>query len=210
MNIEVRNATKRRGTRLLWDDLSFDVGAGEFVTVLGPSGSGKSTLLDCIGHLDRFDAGTLRVGGVAAGRSLRRARAVRRRSLGYLFQDFGLVPELTAAENIALAVPRRSRSGRAVASALEAVGLTGASPRRAYELSGGEQQRVALARLLVKRPAVILADEPTSALDAANERLVLDTLRDLARDGAAVLVATHSAGVQAVSDRSVVLSGAVG
>ncbi|KTR08883.1 ABC transporter ATP-binding protein [Curtobacterium luteum] len=209
MTIEVRSAVKRRGTRLLWNGLSFDVGAGEFVTVLGPSGSGKSTLLDCIGHLDRFDAGTLRVGGVAAGRSNRRARAVRRRSLGYLFQDFGLVPELTAAENIAIAVPRRLRDGRAAARALGTVGLTGVASRRAFELSGGEQQRVALARLFVKRPAVILADEPTSALDAANEGLVLDTLRDLAGKGAAVLVATHSAGVQAVSDRSVVLSGAV-
>jgi putative ABC transport system ATP-binding protein len=198
--IEVRSASKRRGQRVLWHDLSFDVDRGEIVALVGPSGSGKSTLLDCIGHIDTFDTGSIRIDGVGVGGTGRSARIVRRRHLGYLFQDFGLVPDMTVQANIDIArVSARERRGTLVrtAAALERVGLAGRETDRAHELSGGEQQRVALARLLVKRPDVILADEPTSALDGTNATMVLDLLDELAASGAAVVLATHAAEVEA-------------
>lgn len=208
MMIEVRSADKRRGRRVLWHDLTFDVDRGETLAVIGPSGSGKSTLLDCLGHIDRFDSGSIRINGVVAGGRGRSARLVRRDHLGYLFQDFGLVPDMTVQANIDIArVPGRKRRGEAVrtAAALERVGLVGRATARAHELSGGEQQRVALARLLVKQPDVILADEPTSALDGTNAAMVLDLLDEFADSGAAVIVATHAADVEARASKTVSL-----
>jgi len=211
--IEVRNASKRRGGRALWQDLSFEVAGGEIVGLVGPSGCGKSTLLDCIGHIDALDLGTIRINGESAGSIGRRARLIRRRHLGYLFQDFGLVPDMTVQSNldvVRLPDGRRRHRGLRTGEALDRVGLAGRGTDRVHELSGGEQQRVAMARLLVKRPSVILADEPTSALDDGNAAMVLDLLGELAADGAAVLIATHSSSVEARAARSIRLSGPAG
>jgi len=211
--IEVRNASKRRGGRALWQDLSFEVAGGEIVGLVGPSGCGKSTLLDCIGHIDALDLGTIRINGESAGSIGRRARLIRRRHLGYLFQDFGLVPDMTVKSNldvVRLPDGRRGHRGLRTGEALDRVGLAGRGTDRVHELSGGEQQRVAMARLLVKRPSVILADEPTSALDDGNAAMVLDLLGELAADGAAVLIATHSSSVEARAARSIRLSGPAG
>ena len=204
--IEVRGATKARGRRTLWRGLSFEVGAGELVTVTGPSGSGKSTLLDCIGQLERLDDGEVLL-GAQPGRSHRRRRLLRKHLLGYLFQDFGLVPDMTAEANVDLGRMSR-RTGVRATEALDRVGLAGLSRYRVHELSGGEQQRVALARLIVKAPRVILADEPTSALDEGNARMVLDVLQEFTAAGAAVLVATHSDDVRRLGTRTVPLPGA--
>ncbi|MFZ7088928.1 ABC transporter ATP-binding protein [Curtobacterium sp. RRHDQ10] len=185
---------------MLWRDLTFQVAAGEILALTGPSGSGKSTLLDCLGHLDVLDAGTITIAGTTAGKNLRRARLLRRDHLGYLFQDFGLVPDMTVQANIDIARTvggRRRRRQPRTDAVLERVGLAGRAMDRVHDLSGGEQQRVALARLLVKQPSVILADEPTSALDHANARLVLDHLDELAASGAAVVIATHDAEIAA-------------
>ncbi|MDT0210455.1 ATP-binding cassette domain-containing protein [Curtobacterium sp. BRD11] len=205
--IEARGISKQRGGHTLWEDLTFSVAAGEVVALTGPSGCGKSTLLDCVGHIDRVDSGTISIGGVDAGRSARRARLLRRDHIGYLFQDFGLVHDATVGANVDLARPtgRGRRRGLSTAAALEQVGLGGRSTARAHELSGGEQQRVALARLLVKQPSVILADEPTSALDADNAALVLDRLESFAAAGAAVLIATHAPSVTRRAARVIAL-----
>lgn len=205
--IDALAVSKQRGGRTLWQDLSFAVAAGEIVALTGPSGCGKSTLLDCVGHIDRVDSGTITIGGVDAGRSARRARLLRREHIGYLFQDFGLVHDATVGANVDLARPtgRGHRRGLSTGAALEQVGLGGRSTARAHELSGGEQQRVALARLLVKQPTVILADEPTSALDDGNAALVLDRLEAFAADGAAVLIATHAPSVTARAARVITL-----
>jgi putative ABC transport system ATP-binding protein len=211
--IEVRNASKRRGGRALWHDLSFDVDDGEIVGLVGPSGCGKSTLLDCVGHIDVLDSGTIQIDGESADSNGRRARLIRRRHLGYLFQDFGLVPDMTVQSNVdVVRLPdgRRGHRGIRTGEVLDRVGLAGRGTDRVHELSGGEQQRVAMARLLVKRPSVILADEPTSALDEDNATMVLDLLDALAADGAAVLIATHSPLVEARATRSIALGGPVG
>lgn len=205
--IEVRHASKHHGRRTLWNDLSFDVARGEIVCLVGPSGSGKSTLLDCVGHLDALDSGTIRIAGEPVSRNRRQARLLRRRYLGYLFQDYGLVADMTAQANIDIArTSRGPNRGVRTSDALDRVGLTGRATDRVHELSGGEQQRVAMARLLVKRPSVILADEPTSALDDGNAAMVLDLLAELAGDGAAVLIATHSPAVEVLATRSVSLN----
>lgn len=208
--IEVRNASKRRGGRALWHELTFEVAGGEIVGLVGPSGCGKSTLLDCVGHVDALDGGTIRINGESAHSNERRARLIRRRHLGYLFQDFGLVPDMTVQSNVdVVRLPdgRRRHRGIRTGEALDRVGLAGRGTDRVHELSGGEQQRVAMARLLVKRPSVILADEPTSALDDGNAAMVLDLLDELAADGAAVLIATHSSSVKARAARSITLGG---
>ncbi|WP_220037054.1 ABC transporter ATP-binding protein [Curtobacterium sp. MCLR17_034] len=193
--------------------MTFEVAGGEIVGLVGPSGCGKSTLLDCVGHVDALDGGTIRINGESAGSNGRRARLIRRRHLGYLFQDFGLVPDMTVQSNVdVVRLPdgRRRHQGIRTGEALDRVGLAGRGTDRVHELSGGEQQRVAMARLLVKRPSVILADEPTSALDDDNAAMVLDLLGELAAGGAAVLIATHSSSVEARAARSITLSGPAG
>ena len=186
------------------------VAAGELVAVMGPSGSGKSTLLNLAGGLDDPTAGAVRVEDVDLG-TLSRAElaALRRRSIGYVFQDFNLIPALTAAENVAL--PRELdgagvRDARRDAfAALEAVCIAEVADRFPDELSGGQQQRVAIARALVGERRLVLADEPTGALDSHTGELVLRLLRARCEAGAAGVLVTHEARHAAWADRVVFL-----
>ncbi|WP_037607899.1 ABC transporter ATP-binding protein [Streptacidiphilus rugosus] len=182
------------------------VGAGEFVAVMGPSGSGKSTLLTLAGGLDAVTSGQVLVEGQEL-RSLspKRLAAVRRRSIGYVFQDFNLIPALTAAENVAL--PREldglsMRRARAEAhAALAEIGMAELADRFPEELSGGQQQRVAIARALIGDRRLVLADEPTGALDSGTGEAVLAVLRARCDAGAAVVMVTHEARHAAWADR---------
>ncbi|MCM6762966.1 ATP-binding cassette domain-containing protein [Rathayibacter sp. ZW T2_19] len=193
--------TKGFARRRLWTGVDVSVPSGGSLALTGASGSGKSTLLNCLGLLDAPDSGSIEVDGEeltrlrAGGR-----RRFRRHRLGYLFQNYALVDTATVEQNLALALgERRGRAGR-FEGALDRVGLGGRSRERVSRLSGGEQQRVALARLLVKSPTVVLADEPTGALDAGNSAMVLDVLAELAGHGASVVVATHDEAVAAWCD----------
>jgi len=175
--------------------LRLEIRAGEVVTLLGRSGSGKTTLLNLLAGLDRPTRGRVEVEGADLEALGERGRTLlRRRRIGFIFQFFNLLPTLSALENVALSLelaglPDDGRSHEA----LRAVGLEGKARRRPNELSGGEQQRVAVARALVKGPAVILADEPTGNLDTATGDLVLDVLSSRCRQaGAALLMATHA------------------
>ncbi len=184
--------------------------AGELVAVMGPSGSGKSTLLTCAGGLDSPTAGAVLVEGIELG-SLSRAElaALRRRSIGYVFQDFNLIPALTAAENVAL--PREldgesSRSARRAALvALAEVGIDELADRFPDDMSGGQQQRVAIARAIVGDRRLVLADEPTGALDTETGEQVLRLLRARCDAGAAGVLVTHEARHAAWADRVVFL-----
>jgi len=201
--IETTGLSKTFGTRTLWRDVNFSVNRGQMVALTGPSGSGKSTLLNCLGLLERPSSGRIYYEGkVITGLNRRETRKFRRNNLGYLFQSYALIENATVADNLEIAVkPRsllRAKSNAAIAEALEGVGLTGRENEVIHHLSGGEQQRVALARLMLQQPALILADEPTGALDGANSEMVVDTLRDMSKAGCTVIIATHD---DAVRDR---------
>ncbi|MFI8090996.1 ABC transporter ATP-binding protein [Streptomyces sp. NPDC086080] len=204
--IDIENLSKSYGSRTLWSDVTFTVARGEMLALVGPSGSGKSTLLNCLGLLDKPSAGVIRHEDKDITRfSRREIRGFRRDVLGYLFQNYALIENATVAENLKVAVkPRRplpDQPGKTIAEALNRVGLGGRENETIHYLSGGEQQRVALARLMVKRPALVLADEPTGALDDANASTVVDILREMSESGCAVVIATHSASVREQCDR---------
>jgi putative ABC transport system ATP-binding protein len=191
-------------------DVSLSVWPGELVAVMGPSGSGKSTLLNLAGGLDRPTSGSVRVGGTELSTLSRRAvAAIRRRVAGYVFQDFNLIPALTAAENVALpleldGVSARKSRAAALASLAE-VAVDDLADRFPDDMSGGQQQRVAIARALVGERTLVLADEPTGALDSETGEAVLRLLRARCDAGAAGVLVTHEARHAAWADRVVFL-----
>jgi ABC-type lipoprotein export system ATPase subunit len=191
----VKTYGRGRAARRVLDGVNIDLWPGELVALVGPSGSGKSTLLHLIGGLDRPDSGQLTVAGVRLEHAGERTLAdLRRRHVGFVFQFFHLIPELTAEENVQLAARMNGRNGagrRRAGRLIEDLGLGALRASRPHELSGGEQQRFALARALVNDPSVILADEPTGNLDSEAGAQVLALLRGLADEGRAVLLVTH-------------------
>jgi putative ABC transport system ATP-binding protein len=193
------------------DGVTLHVDAGRFVSIMGPSGSGKSTLLHLLGGLDRPTSGEVRIAGRAlGGLSDQELTIVRRRTIGFVFQSFNLVPVLTAEENIALPLVLDGRKDGAartrVDEAIATVGLDHCRDRFPNQLSGGEQQRAAIARAIVTDPPLLLADEPTGNLDSATGAAVLHVLRALQREqGRTVLVVTHDPRVAAAGDEVVEL-----
>ena len=190
------------------DQVDLEIRRGEWLAVMGPSGSGKSTLVNLLGALDRPTAGKITVDGVeitALGESDR--VRYRRERVGIIFQQFHLFPYLTALENVMVAQHYHSvADAREAAAALERVGLADRAHHLPSRLSGGEQQRVCVARALINQPALILADEPTGNLDAENEDKVLRLLRQLHADGHTLVTVTHAPKVGHLADRRVELN----
>ncbi len=193
-------------------DVSLEVTKGELVVVRGPSGSGKTTLLNLLGGLDRPTSGRVLLGD---GRELsalpeKEVLEVRRTRIGYVFQSFGLIPVLSAAENVEiplrlLELDPAERESR-VAAALELVGLSGHVRQRPYELSGGQQQRVGIARALVSEPEILIADEPTGQLDSATAATIMELIQELTHArGLAAVVSTHDPVLMQRADRVVEL-----
>ena len=209
--IELRDATREyrghAGSVRALDAVSLTVAPGEWLAIMGPSGSGKSTLVNILGCLDRADSGLVRIAGrdVAAmtRKELDRFRA---ETIGFIFQQFHLIPYLTALENVMLAQYFHSMTDEAEAkAALERVGLGDRAGHLPSELSGGEQQRVCIARALINQPPVLLADEPTGNLDAANQEIVAELLAELHRAGHTILMVTHDPGMARMADRTIEL-----
>ncbi len=187
--------------------VSLSVDRGEMVAVMGPSGSGKSTLLTIAGTLEEPSRGEVLVGGQPVGAMSRAAKArLRRRTIGYVFQDFNLLPGLTAAENVALPLELDGTSARkarvAALTSLDQLGLGGRTSHYPDQLSGGERQRVAIARAMVGERNLLLADEPSGALDSANGEAVMELLHDACKTaGMAAVVVTHDAHLASWADR---------
>jgi putative ABC transport system ATP-binding protein len=182
------------------------VDAGEFLAIMGPSGCGKSTLLHLLGGIDRPTSGLVLLDGQDLGTLTDTQRSiVRRRRIGFVFQKMNLLPTLSALENVALPLRidglRRREAQRQAGLVLERVELNHRGAHFPHELSGGEQQRVAVARALVTTPSVLLADEPTGALDSANGQSILSLLRDCANGGQTVVLVTHDLAMARNADR---------
>ena len=193
-SVKLQNISKKYSNVLALNGISLTIEKNEWIAVMGPSGSGKSTLLNLIGGLDSPTAGKIIVAGEDISKLSPKQRAVfRREKIGFVFQQFYLVPYLTALENVMLAQYFHSMTDEQEAvAALERVGLSDRLQHLPAELSGGEQQRVCIARALINHPRLILADEPTGNLDAENERIVLELLAALHRDGHTIIVVTHA------------------
>ncbi len=190
--------------------VDLEVPRGQLVSVMGPSGSGKTTLLNCLSGLDDVDEGTIEVDGVdITGMSDAARTRHRAASMGFIFQAFNLIPVFTAVENVELPLllaRRPAREARAAAAeTLERVGLALRLSHRPAELSGGEQQRVAVARALAGNPAIVWADEPTGNLDSETAAAVMGLLHELHRDGLTVLLVTHDEAIGASAQRRVVV-----
>src|SRR5580693_10210104 len=206
--VAIENLVKKYGTLRAIDDLSFNVGAAEWVALMGPSGSGKTTLINILGGLDKLNSGHVVVDGVDLSK-LSENEMVRYRAekVGFVFQQFHLVPYLTALENVMLAQYFHSVTDELqAAEALRRVGLGDRLIHLPAQLSGGEQQRVAIARALINQPKLILADEPHRHLDETNEAIVLQLFRELHSAGHTILMVTHDPDIARQADRRIELA----
>jgi putative ABC transport system ATP-binding protein len=193
-------------------DVSFTIGRGQLVALVGRSGSGKTTLLNCVGGLDSATSGRVVVDGKEVTAMNEPSRtALRRDELAFVFQTFGLVPMLSAAENVGLPMRLRKTAPAVreerVAHLLQLVGLSAHAAQRPSELSGGQQQRVAIARALANAPRLLIADEPTGQLDAETGATIMALLRSVVRsEGMTAIISTHDASLQAMADRTLRLA----
>ena len=205
--LELKSISKIYGDLHALDNVSLKVEKGEWVAIMGPSGSGKSTMMNIIGCMDKPTSGQVLLDGVDISKeSDKNLTAIRRDKIGLIFQQFHLVNYLTALENVMVAQYYHSVPDEAEAmEALRRVGLADRAKHLPSQLSGGEQQRVCIARALINYPELILADEPTGNLDEANENIVLDIFRQLHAEGTTLVVVTHDPEVGEVAQRTVVL-----
>jgi putative ABC transport system ATP-binding protein len=206
--VHVEELRKEFGNVRALDGVSFKVEAGEWIAIMGPSGSGKTTLINILGGLDSPSSGQAMVDGTDVARldeaGLTRFRAEK---IGFIFQQFHLVPYLSALENVMLAQYFHSTTDEAeAAKALERVGLKDRLTHLPGQLSGGEQQRVAVARALINHPKLILADEPTGNLDEANQKTVIQLLTELHNEGHTILMVTHDPNLGIMADRRIELA----
>ncbi|MDR2070965.1 MAG: ABC transporter ATP-binding protein [Treponema sp.] len=205
--LELKDISKVYGQLKALQNINLMVKQGEWLAIMGPSGSGKTTMMNIIGCMDKPSAGQVVLDGVNISReSARNLTTVRRDKIGLIFQQFHLVNYLTALENVMVAQYYHSMPDEKEAlEALERVGLASRARHLPSQLSGGEQQRVCIARALINYPMLILADEPTGNLDEANEQLVIDIFKKLHAEGSTIIVVTHDPEVAEDAERTVVL-----
>lgn len=205
--LEIKNVSKIHGPLKALDNVNLTVENGEWLAIMGPSGSGKSTMMNIIGCMDKPSLGEVILDGVdIAKESGKKLTEIRRDKIGLIFQQFHLVNYLTAVENVMVSQYYHSMPDEKEAlEALERVGLKDRAKHLPSQLSGGEQQRVCIARALINHPEIILADEPTGNLDEANENIVIDIFKQLHRQGTTLIVVTHDPEVAEVAQRTVVL-----
>ena len=190
------------------DNVTFRCEKGEVVSIMGPSGSGKSTLLNILGCLDKPTSGSYSLEGQDVSKLNDNELAeIRNRKLGFVFQSYNLLPKMTALENVELPMVYAGQARRRARAleALESVGIGGRSHHRPSELSGGEQQRVAIARCLINNPLIILADEPTGNLDTKSSQNIMSALLEQSKKGITIIVVTHEEDIAAYTQRTIYL-----
>ena len=204
--ISLENINKSYGDKGVLKNFSIQIEDGEFIAIMGASGSGKSTLLNIIGCLESIDSGKLIIDGVDNIKvNSSKSNKILREKIGYLFQNFALIDERTVRYNLEISLKyaslRKKEKNNRIKEALKYVGLEGYEDKKIYELSGGEAQRVALARIMLKPCKIILADEPTGSLDPKNVEVVLNILKALNKEGKTVVIVTHDEKVASYCDR---------
>lgn len=195
--IELKDITKKyKGGKTIFSNYSLKIGEGEFVGIVGESGAGKTTLLNIIGLISNISSGSITIKKQSnLTPSSKKAMLLRRNNIGYLFQNYGLIDDESVEWNLNLALEykklSRSQRKEKIQTSLTKIGLTDYEKKKIYQLSGGEQQRVAIAKLFLQESSIILADEPTSGLDNANKIMVMDLLKELNNKGITVIMVTH-------------------
>lgn len=192
--IKIESLRKAFGEQVIFSDFSAEINDGEFVIISGRSGSGKTTLLNMIGFLEEYDSGRITVDGIELGEK-KKQRDYFLNKVGFLFQNFALIENKTVRQNLEIIKPS-ARSEYDIDTALRKVGLSDKADKKVYTLSGGEQQRVALARLFLKKCDIILADEPTGSLDKDNAETVIRLLKELNKKGKTVIIVTHDESIK--------------
>lgn len=208
--IKINKLNKKYGNRTVFKDFDIEFEEGAFVSIYGESGSGKSTLLNIIGLLEKFDSGDVIINGRKnIGIDSKEAILMRRNEISYLFQSYALIDEMTVYDNLKLALEYRKYSkpekDEKIREVLKYVGLSDKIKSFIYELSGGEQQRVAMARVLLHDTNIILADEPTGSLDEKNKQVILELLKKENEKGKTIIVATHDKDIKEISTKVVLL-----
>lgn len=208
--IKIYKLNKKYGNRTVFKDFGIEFEEGAFVSIYGESGSGKSTLLNIIGLLEKFDSGDVIINGRKnIGIDSKEAILMRRNEISYLFQSYALIDEMTVYDNLKLALEYRkyskSEKNEKIREVLKYVGLGDKIKSFVYELSGGEQQRVAMARVLLHDTNIILADEPTGSLDEKNKQVILELLKKENEKGKTIIVATHDKDIKEISTKVVLL-----
>lgn len=191
MNISVNNLSKSFGKHKIFNDVSFEIKSGTMTCIYGPSGSGKTTLINILGMIEKFDSGCIYYDGKRISKRKDKLQYLAHK-IGFVFQNFALIEDETVYENLKILKRFKNKECiKEVQSALKEFNLEGYENRKIYELSGGEQQRVALAKIYLKKCDVILADEPTASLDDVNKEKVISILRQFCNEGKTVVIVTH-------------------
>ncbi len=201
--IEINNIYKNFGDKVIFDNYSVTIDNGEFVVIKGKSGAGKTTLLHMIGRIEKPDSGEIKLNGKNIFKEYSQKEYFGEK-VSFLFQNFALVEGEKVSKNLSL-IPKKNRTGITMEKALEKVGLNGFEDKVVYQLSGGEQQRVALARILMKKSDVILADEPTGSLDIDNANEVVEILKHMNNEGKTIVVVTHSNIFDSVAAKTILI-----
>lgn len=202
--IQIEHLKKKFGDKILFDDFNLTIDDGEFVVLSGDSGRGKTTLLNMIGAIEPFDAGRILVDGIDISNKKNQLFYLQQK-VGFLFQNFALIDYKTVRQNLQL-IKKKSRSETTLEDALQQVGLATKVNQKVYSLSGGEQQRVALARLMMKQCDIIFADEPTGSLDRKNAEHVMDIIQTLNEQGKTIVLVTHDEIIKQYASRVVYLT----
>ena len=207
--ISLKNVNKSFGAHHVLKDVNLDINAGDFICIFGKSGGGKTTLLNIIGTLESYDSGEM--SSFAKLNPIKKKKdceLLRRNNIAYLFQNFALVEKMTVEENMKLAVKYNKAKNKKelIQNALDKMGVGDKLKSKVYELSGGEQQRVAIARNMVKPFDIMLADEPTGSLDDENKSIVIDTLLALNNEGKTIVVVSHDKDFKKIASKSYLIS----